>query len=157
MIVKKNKHGLGVYANRAYKRGEVICVMKGRRVVPRTLEYHGGDFRKASINPLQIGPELYLDLTRPYRLTNHSCNPNAGVRGKSTLFAIKSIKKGEEITFDYSTTIDESFECTCGAKQCRGVILDFFGLPKRVQQYYYQRDALPKFISDKYRRRVKMR
>lgn len=152
MLVKRNKHGLGVYADRAYKRGKVICVMKGHKVVPRTLEYHGGEFRKASSNPLQIGPALYIDLEKPHLYINHSCDPNAGMRGTATLFAIKSIKKGEEITFDYSTTIDESFECRCGAKRCRDTIVDFFGLPKKKQAYYARKGALPRFIASKYRR-----
>lgn len=152
MIVKKNEKGYGVYADCNYGRGEVICVMRGRKVRPRTLQYHGGDFRKASSNPLQIGPTLYLDLAKPYLYINHSCDPNAGLRGVATLFAIKPIQKGEEITYDYSTTIDESFECKCGAKRCRGVMIDFFGLPQHVQTYYARKGALPRFIMKKYAR-----
>lgn len=31
MIIRKNKKGLGVYASRSYKKGEVICVMTGKK------------------------------------------------------------------------------------------------------------------------------
>lgn len=71
MIVKKNKSGFAGYADREYKKGEVICIMKGKTVVPRTLEYHGSDFLKASINPLQTGHGRYMDLLKPFRYSNH--------------------------------------------------------------------------------------
>jgi len=41
---------------------------------------------------------------------NHSCDPNAGLQidgQKVWLVAIKNITQGEEITWDYSTTMDE--------------------------------------------------
>lgn len=157
MLVKENKFGLGVYADRSYKKGEVICVMKGRRFTPKTLYYHGNDFRKAIINPLQIDDDVYLDLERPYIFINHSCNPNTGVKEKTTLIAIKNIKKGNQITFDYSTTMDESFYCRCGSKKCRKAIVGFFGLPKKIQKYYYGKSALPDFIKRKYKKYNKIK
>ena len=127
-------------------KGELITVLKGEKVIPKDLKYHGGNFRKAQINPLQIGKALYLELETPYLYFNHSCNPNSGIRGEATLYAIKNINKGEEITFDYSTTMDESFRCKCGAKICRKIIVDFLALPQRTQQYYARKKALPRFI-----------
>ncbi|RJQ14879.1 SET domain-containing protein [Candidatus Parcubacteria bacterium] len=151
LVVKKNKKGYGVYAGRMYKKGEVICVMHGKKKTPHTLHYHGASFREAQINPLQIGPKTYLELRAPYRYFNHSCQPNAGVQDSSKLFALKPIKKGEEVTFDYSTTIDESFFCKCGSKRCRGVIADFFALPLKLQKFYIRQKAVPAFIEKKYK------
>lgn len=152
LIIKKNKKGYGVYAKRTFRKGEIICVIEGRRQTPRTLYYHGASFREAQINPLQIGTETYLELDAPYRYFNHSCEPNAGVRKASTLFALRNIKKREEITFDYSTTIDESFFCKCGSRKCRGVIADFFALSLKLQKFYMQRKAVPVFIAKKYKK-----
>lgn len=152
LIVKRNKFGWGVYAGRVYKKGEIICVMKGKKKVPDNLYYHGNNFRKAQINPLQIGRIHYLDLDKPYIYFNHSCEPNAGIRNTATLFALKKIKKGEEITFDYSTTVDEAFLCKCGSKKCRGVVADFFAIPQKLQQFYVRRGAVPKFIEKKYKK-----
>lgn len=151
-IIKKNRKGHGVYADRGCKIGEKIAVITGKKATPRNIYYHLKDFQKASTNPLQIGNGLYLEVDKPYLYINHSCNPNAGIMEESMLFAIKNIKRGDEITFDYSTTIDESFECKCGSKNCRGTIVDFFGLPKKLQEYYANRKALPDFILNKYKK-----
>ncbi len=152
--IKKNKKGLGVYANQPYRKGEVIHVLRGRVKTPKTLYYHQGNFRRGIVDPLQIGQDKYLELDKPSVLFNHSCQPNAGLKDKSTLFALRDIEKGEEITYDYSTTIDEAFWCKCRAKRCRGVIYDFFALPPRIQHYYYIRNALPDFIKKKYERLI---
>lgn len=152
LIVKNNKKGRGVYTGRSFRQGEMICVMKGEERTPRTLYYHGAGFRNAQMNPLQIAQDVYLDLAPPYIYINHSCEPNAGIRGKATLFALHALKKGEEITFDYSTTIDESFICMCGSKKCRGAVIDFFGLPRKLQKFYVEIDAVPVFIAKKYKK-----
>lgn len=155
MIVKKNKKGLGVYVAQPYKKGEMICEMKGKKRSLGNLYYRKSHSRKMIDDPLQIGEGKYVDLDKPYLYFNHSCEPNAGIKDKTALFALKNIKKGEEITFDYSTTMDESLECKCGSRKCRKVIIDFFYLPKNVQLYYYKQGALPDFIKKKYKLRNK--
>jgi len=55
-------------------------------------------------------------------LINHSCDPNCVVAGNS-IIADKTIRRGEELTFDYSTDVDwEGFAmaCRCGSPNCRG-------------------------------------
>lgn len=58
---------------------------------------------------------------------NHSCSPNCEteeVRGRVWIRAIRNIKAGEEITYDYCLYDggeDEAF-CNCGAKKCRGTM-----------------------------------
>jgi len=50
---------------------------------------------------------------------NHSCEPNAGFCDGLVLVARRAIDAEEEITWDYSTAIDEEdfpgFACCCGA------------------------------------------
>ncbi len=155
LVIRKNKKGSGVYAGRPFRNKEVIHIFKGKVRTPKTLYYHGNNFRQAIIDPLQIGKDAYLELDSVSRLFNHSCEPNAGLRGRSTLFALQNIQKGEEITFDYSTTMDECFWCTCGSKKCRGVIYDFFTLPGRIRNLYYRSGALQDFIKKKYQKLLK--
>lgn len=155
-MVKRNKKGYGIYADRPYKKGEEICVLPGKKISLGRLYYRKWHSRKKVDDPLQIGEGVYMDIDKPYIYFNHSCNPNAGIKKISTLFAIKNIKKDEEITFDYSTTIDESLECKCGAKNCRGVAVDFFALPRKLQMYYYQKGALPDFIKKKFKKTNKL-
>jgi len=70
-----------------------------------------------------IGPKTAKDLDGA-EMFNHSCDPNAGVKGQVVLVARKNIKAGEEICFDYETTdtIELKFDCKCGSKNCRGKI-----------------------------------
>lgn len=146
MIIKKTKKGFGVYAGRFYRKSEVICVMKGRKRKGWAL----------SMNPLQVGLNVYIDLARPFVYINHSCNPNCGVRGRTTLFALRDIRKGEEITYDYSTTVDETFLCKCGAKRCRRYVpIDFWGLQLSQKRSYLKRNAVPAYIKKKFEKSLK--
>lgn len=66
------------------------------------------------------------------RFINHSCDPNCRtekwmVNGEVCigLFAIRDIKKGEELTFDYNYVRvfgAAAKKCFCGSSQCRGYI-----------------------------------
>jgi hypothetical protein len=64
--------------------------------------------------------------TGPY--TNHSCDPNIMplfISGYYTDIAVKDIKKGDEITIDYSQFFSSTkwkMECNCGTKRCRKTI-----------------------------------
>lgn len=150
IIIKKNKLGVGVYAARSYVKGEVIHVLNGKICTPQTIHYHNSNFRKGIVDPLQIEEDRYLELDELSRAINHSCEPNAGLRKRSTLFAMRDIKVGEELTYDYSTTIDEAFWCKCGSKKCRGIIYDFFALPNKDKLRYYNQGALPQFLMAKF-------
>ena len=57
------------------------------------------------------GDDAYL-----WRYLNHSCEPNAAFAGRR-LVAVRSIRAGEEISFDYNTTewdMSSPFRCACG-------------------------------------------
>ncbi|KAK0428301.1 hypothetical protein QR680_010718 [Steinernema hermaphroditum] len=64
------------------------------------------------------------------RFINHSCNPNCKTdnwmvkrRCRIGFFATRSIKKGEEIVFNYQwRSAGEPQKCYCGAPQCQGYI-----------------------------------
>lgn len=85
-------------------------------------------------------------------LVNHSCNPNTGLlsRGGNTyLLSLRDIPAGEELSFDYSTSmVDEpwSMECGCGEATCRGVIANFLDMPKEAQHYYARKGVLPDHV-----------
>lgn len=60
------------------------------------------------------------------RHINHSCDPNVYMRRAYRLveyYALRNIKKGEELTCDYGETHHEgTLPCKCGARNCRGFI-----------------------------------
>ena len=69
----------------------------------------------------------------PARFLNHSCEPNCEARfvdGRIWLVAIRDIRAGEELTFNYSYDLTDYREhlCRCGAKTCVGYIVaeEFF-------------------------------
>jgi hypothetical protein len=89
---------------------------------------------------LQVGPDLWLasDGTLTDDFANHSCDPNAGfLDGEPVLYALRDIEAGEEITWDYSTSISEtgwSLDCRCQSARCRGVIRPWFELSPKDRE-----------------------
>lgn len=62
---------------------------------------------------------------------NHSCDPNAGLRGQLGLVAMRDIAPDEQVCFDYAMVLAEvpglapyEFACRCGSTLCRGTITD---------------------------------
>ena len=71
------------------------------------------------------------------------------IKKTNNLVAIKNIKENEEITFDYSTTWLEGFNCKCGKINCRGYVGDFLSLSKRLRNRYKKIGIIPEFILKK--------
>ncbi len=92
----------------------------------------------------QIGENRFAFHAGVVRMVNHSCDPNCGVSvnssGAHDFIAMRAIKPGEEIVFDYAmrnNRIDHfPMPCACGAKQCRGVVSGWSELPEAVKARY---------------------
>ena len=56
----------------------------------------------------------------PARYVNHSFNPNIAEKERIA-YALRDIKKGEEITIDYDNIayFEKPFKCHCSSKNCR--------------------------------------
>ncbi len=155
-IKSSNLEGSGCFATEVIKAGESICTSKGEAISFKELKNRYKTGKEKVCNPLQIGEKEYLNLDEPYIFFNHSCNPNAGIRKKGELFALRDIKKGEEITYDYSTTEwtyekfgkfkEWSMECHCKARNCRGTLGTFQTLSPNLKKKYYREGALQDFI-----------
>lgn len=121
---ESSSRGLGLFARRTIRIGETIVAFGGT-VVDRggLLGLPPGTIR----HTLQIDQDLYLvsDRPGPADYVNHSCQPNAGLRGQVLLVAMRTISPGEEITYDYAMSdasdYDE-FRCACGSSLCRGQV-----------------------------------
>jgi SET domain-containing protein len=115
--------GRGVFAREGIARGEYLAAFTG--FVLETAQL------RDDLLALQIGDDLWL-CSRGEALDdciNHGCEPNAGfVTGEPVLFALRDIAPGEEIAFDYATSISElgwALECACAAPRCRRRILSW--------------------------------
>lgn len=154
LIIKKSMlGGLGSFAPNNIKKGSRIKTLSGEKVSLEEIRKRISERRESVDDPLQIDERLYLDLDEDSRLINHSCNPNAGIRGVSELFAIRDIKSGEEITFDYSTTVGKTITgwfmgCNCGYDKCRKQIGNVLTIPREVLSKYKKLGALPDFIKN---------
>lgn len=144
--------GRGVHARFPLRAGEQILEFDG----PRLTHADVLDLGEAQAYTIQTGPDEYIDTRPPGRFTNHSCEPNSGIFGDRFLLALRDIAAGEEIQFDYSTTMSENhwtMSCRCGRPRCRRLIRDFHFLPPSLQAYYLRLGLVQSFIVKEWRHR----
>ena len=156
LILGQSKLGKAVFANKDFKKGEEIIEFNGKLF---TYEQLPIPYDEVEDHYVQIDKNLYMGPSGGVDdFFNHSCNPNSGIKIKGKrviLIAIKDIEKREEITWDYSTTMDEDeweMECICESKNCRKRIRDFKYLPKKIQQKYIKLGIVPKYILENLKR-----
>ena len=131
--------GLGVFAARDFRAGEVIFDTSELRLVTDEHPLGEGE-EERHCDWLADGRQVLLP--EPARYINHSCDPNVFVRtidGIRHVLALRDIRTGEEITYDYCVNGygDVVWHCNCGADRCRGTIhSDFFHLPLDLQWQY---------------------
>ena len=76
-----------------------------------------------------------------------------GIRSKVSLVALRNLKKGEEITIDYSTVEGDplwKMACACRTRQCREIIKSIQFLPER--QYRRLTPHIPTYFRNLYMR-----
>lgn len=154
IIVKKSKiEGEGVFAARDFKKGECILDIDDSKIVDEKglseKEQNWCDYFDGKV-VLWPTPERYI---------NHSCEPNVYIKtvdDTRKVFSMKFIKKGEELTFDYSINGygNSIWDCHCEKKRCRKkFVLDFFKLPKALQRKYLP--YLDEWFKARYRVRLR--
>ena len=146
--------GKGLFAKRDIKKGEIAFIAKGKIIRWRVLDEEDS---KVGPNWLGIGKDIWLDPEEGSYLdcTNHSCNPNLGIKGRVTFVALRDIKKGEELSFDYSTTEEDRFwklpyRCKCGSSNCRRSVRSIQYLPEEI--FASRSDYIPKYFRNVYLR-----
>jgi hypothetical protein len=136
-------HGRGLFAVEAITKDEIVAVKGGHVFDRRTL----GDVEPL-LGPaeIQIGEDLYIGpLAESERegsmiYSNHSCEPNIGVRGQIVFVAMRDIEAGEELTHDWATTDDDTYRmgCRCAAPKCRRIITGQDWRQRELQEKYGQ-------------------
>jgi SET domain-containing protein len=127
--------GRGVFAPAAITKGDAVLSFRGRERwiwdIPEELwEY-----------AFQVDYDRYIVSRRGSHggFLNHSCEPNSGVLGRTSIVALRDIPKGEEITIDYSTNVGWdgfAMECRCGELNCRRVIKSYKYLIDKNKRSY---------------------
>ena len=124
--------GFGIYATDNIAANEVIFngEEKNHRIVTRrNVEENWSVKEKETFSKYAypLSNEVYLlwdDNPGSWAPQNHSCNANTGYSGLNVI-ALIPINKGEELTLNYASFLDETMEpftCRCGAPNCSGLI-----------------------------------
>lgn len=114
VIVKKSKiEGMGVFAARDFKKGEVILIWNPKSLTKN--EYYNLSDQESKYR--HKDGDSYSIMQPPERYVNHSCSPNTKPDDTSDI-AVRDIKQGEEITSDYSGSSNPNFTCNCGSNKC---------------------------------------
>jgi len=138
-VRRSGVHGKGVYAVAPIARGERIIEYIGEVIGwPEALRRHPHD-------PTDPNHTFYFSLDGGHvidanvggnsaRWINHSCSPNCTadeVDGRVYIRALKALKPGDELFYDYGLVLDErrtaklkkQYACWCGSRNCRGTML----------------------------------
>jgi hypothetical protein len=121
-------HGRGLFATADIAKDEIVAVKGGHIVDGETL--------RREITPqlgpveIQIDDDLFIAPVTPDErelsmlYSNHSCDPNIGLRGEITFVAMREIGAGEELTHDWAMTDDDDYSvrCSCRSANCRGTL-----------------------------------
>ncbi len=140
---KSSIHGRGVFALEDIAEGETLIEYVGEIISwKEALRRHPHDPKDPnhtfyfSLDDGRVIDALYGGNSS--RWINHACKPNCEadeVEGRVFIKALRDIRAGEELNYDYGLIIDEpytkklkaEYPCWCGAKKCRGTLL----APKR--------------------------
>ena len=145
-------HGRGLFARESFAEGEIVCV-KGGYVFDRAALTRMPDWYRAAeiqvAEDLFIGPFEEEEREGSMVFSNHSCEPNIGVRGQIVFVALRAVEAGEELTHDWATTDDDDYEleCRCGAPTCRKVITGQDWSKPELQEKY--RGYFSTYLADK--------
>ena len=143
-------HGNGVFAIAPIEKGERVVEYKGKRRTHEEVDADDtGDVDSGHTFLFTLNDDYVIDANykgNDARWINHSCAPNceaviAEAEGedrtadKVFIEAIRDIKPGEELTYNYGITLAERhtprlkkiWECRCGSRKCTGTMLQ----PKR--------------------------
>jgi D-alanine-D-alanine ligase len=128
--------GYGIYATTEIQQNELIFKgeEKAQRMVTRrwvASQWNAVEKDNFARYAYPLSSEVFLlwdNNPAGWAPQNHSCSPNTEYDGLNVV-ATRFIAKGEELTLDYASFLDEHmqpFECQCGAPNCRKTIT---GLP----------------------------
>ena len=105
VFVKRSATGLGLFAQKIYKKGEEIVEYTGERITAQEGNRRGGKYLFELTDSWMIDGK---GRSNTARYINHSCRPNAYPElsedeTQIKIYAKKTIKIGEEITYNYGS------------------------------------------------------
>jgi SET domain-containing protein len=117
-------HAAGCYSTTTVRKGSRVAEYSGRRISKDEADARYQDSPVTYLFGLGDG-SIVIDGHCAAMFINHSCDANCETTeedGRIWVTAIKKIRPGDEITYDYCLYDggDDEAQCNCGAKNCRG-------------------------------------
>jgi SET domain-containing protein len=138
-VRRSGVHGYGGFAKKDLKKGTRITEYLGDRISHQEADkrYEDHDENDNHTFLFIVDKRTVIDAGvggNNARFINHQCDPNCEStieKGRVWIEAIRSIKAGEELGYDYQIgrekddpeNVDEIYACRCGSPQCRGTML----------------------------------
>ena|SRR3989338_1360511 len=139
-ITKSSIHNNGVVAAMDIPKGTKIIEYVGEKISKEEgdmrsemhIKMHEKNPHFGEVYVYELDDKWDIDGSPDYneaKYINHSCSPNceSDIKdGHIWIVALRDIKEGEELTYDYSYDLDEfdEYPCKCGSEKCFGYILD---------------------------------
>jgi uncharacterized protein len=119
-------HAAGCYSTTAICKGSRVAEYTGPRMTKNEADSTYEESPVTYLFGLGDGSEV-IDGHCMAMFINHSCDPNCETEeldGRVWIRAIKNIRPGDEITYDYCLYDGGTDEatCNCGAPKCRGTM-----------------------------------
>lgn len=139
-----HKYGKGIFAKKDIKKGEFISSFEGGKVyfAKKASDLPNAPPKKVREHTVQFAKNKYMfkqsNTKSLANCINHSCNPNCGIKKLLRIVAMRKIKKGEELTWDYDMTenSDWKMKCKCESRNCRKIIRGYRYLPQSFRRKY---------------------
>jgi uncharacterized protein len=119
--------GRGLFAASDIAKDEIVAV-KGGHIVAREqvqeIRAHLGPVEIQINDDLFIAPVTAEERELSMLYSNHSCDPNIGMRGEITFVVMRDIHAGEELTHDWAMTDNDDYfiQCNCRSSKCRATL-----------------------------------
>jgi hypothetical protein len=148
-------HGRGLFAVEGIAKGELVAIKGGyvfERATLAEVESRLGPAELSVADGFFIGPVAAEEREGGMIFSNHSCDPNIGVKGQIVFVAMRDIQPEEELTHDWAMTDDDTHEmdCRCGVPICRKVVTGQDWRRHDLQEKY--RGYMSWYLEEKIRR-----
>jgi uncharacterized protein len=116
-------HAAGCYTTSKIRKGTLVVEYTGPLISKDEADEKYADSPTTYLFGVGDG-SMVIDGHGTAMFINHSCDPNCEteeIDGKVWITAIRDIRPGEELTYDYCLYDGDEDEalCNCGAKKCR--------------------------------------
>lgn len=116
-------HAAGCYTTTRIRKGAKIVEYTGPRISKEVADAKYADSPTTYLFGIGNG-DIVIDGHGTAMFINHSCDPNCEteeIDGRVWIMAVRNIREGEELTYDYYLYDGDEDEarCNCGSRNCR--------------------------------------